>query len=102
MTATSMVTARLDPTLKKKAGAVLRRANITESELVRKVYEYIVYLGDVPEFVKTGEYEVEDISEADKFSRLVAAIEGSPLAKADLSDATDESIAKTLAERGDS
>lgn len=101
MAATSMVTARLDPTLKKKAGTVLRRANITESELVRKVYEYIVYLGDVPEFVKTGEYEVEDMPEADKFSRLVKAIEASPLAKADLSGATDDSIAETLAERDD-
>ncbi|MGN0076151.1 MAG: hypothetical protein ACI38Z_04160 [Parafannyhessea sp.] len=100
MAATSMVTARLDPALKKQAGDVLKRANVTESELVRKVYEYIVYLGDVPEFVKTDEYEVEDMSD-NKFSRLVRAIENSPLAKADLSNATDESVAETLAERGD-
>lgn len=58
MAATATVAARLEPELKERADAILEQAHLSGSTLIRRVYEYVVYTGDVPEFVKTGEYGV--------------------------------------------
>lgn len=59
MAATATVAARLEPELKERADTILEQAHLSSSTLIRRVYEYVVYTGDVPEFVKTGEYGVK-------------------------------------------
>jgi hypothetical protein len=76
-----------------------RKAYVSKCEPTQRMYEYDVQLNATPRFVKTGEYDIRTASAAGKFQRLVTAIEASPLVKADLSGATDRSVARTLAEK---
>ena len=61
--ATTVVAARIDDAVKRQADMILKSAHVTPTELVRRVYDYIVYLGDVPEFVKCGEFAAPAESE---------------------------------------
>lgn len=102
MASTTTVAARLDPELREQASAILQKAHITDTDLIRKVYEYVVYMGDVPEFVKTGEYSVRiPRSPKTKYERLADTIETSQLKSYDLTGLTDQEVLDTLAKRGD-
>ncbi len=56
--ATTIVAARIDDEVKRRADKVLAAARLTPTQLVRRVYDYIATVGDVPEFVKVDEHEV--------------------------------------------
>ena len=55
---TTIVAARIDDEVKKRADKVLAAAQLTPTQLVRRVYDYIANVGDVPEFMKVDEHEV--------------------------------------------
>ena len=79
MAATALAAARMEPELRARAKEVLSHAGVTESQLIRRIYEYIVYLGDVPEFIKTGEYDIAlPRPKRDKFDALRSTIENNP------------------------
>lgn len=50
MAATALVAARIDPGLKEEAEKVLRAEGVTPFQTLRRVYEYVVVMGEVPEF----------------------------------------------------
>ncbi len=62
--ATTIVAARIDDEVKRRADKVLAAAQLTPTQLVRRVYDYLATVGDVPEFVKVDEscvvLDVED------------------------------------------
>ena len=103
MAATALAAARMEPELRNRAKKVLSHAGMTESQLIRRVYEYIVYLGDVPEFIKLGEYDIalpQPAARRDKFDALHAAIVNNPfshlafpqMTEADLQEAKLEAL----------
>lgn len=55
---TTVVAARIDDAVKEQVDKILKAAQLTPTQLVRHVYDYIVVTGDVPEFVKTGECDI--------------------------------------------
>lgn len=84
MAATALVAARVEPELKQQARAVLEKEGLTESLLIRRVYEYVVHMGTVPEFVRTGAYDMAIPAEPrDKFDDLLFELEHGPLADVD-------------------
>ena len=86
MAATALVAARVEPELKGRARAVLEREGMTESLFIRRVCEYIVFLDEVPEVIKTGEYAmgIDSVGD-DKFEELSFLIGNGPLAELDFS-----------------
>lgn len=84
MAATALVAARVEPELKQQARAVLEQEGITESVLIRRVYEYVVHMGGVPEFVRTGTYDMAiPTAPQGKLERLLFDLEHGPLAHVD-------------------
>ena len=53
-----VVGARIDEHLKTEADEILQARNITPSQLIRNVFEYVVRLGEVPEFIFEGSHEI--------------------------------------------
>lgn len=98
MAATTLVAARISPELKNRAHGIMREKDLTDSKVIRRVYEYIVHLGEVPEFLLVDEYPLPEV-EKDKFQRHVEWMKNGPLSKMDWSFFTDEALAEALAER---
>ncbi|MEY8437772.1 hypothetical protein AAK967_08550 [Atopobiaceae bacterium 24-176] len=109
MAATATVAARLEPELKERADVILEQAHISSSTLIRRMYEYVVFMGDVPEFVKTNEYEValarEDQEDPLEWLRhgplaeLIQAADFSSLPDSYFDDAMQEWADKQMEER---
>ncbi|MBR3317049.1 MAG: hypothetical protein IKG21_04430 [Atopobiaceae bacterium] len=93
MAATALVSARLDPSMREQATAILRKANLTDTTVIRRVYEYIVTTGDVPEFVKTGEFEVGAPAERDHFDDMAEWLACGPFADEDWTWLSDDVVA---------
>ena len=89
----------MEPELKEKARSVLERDGVTESQLIRRVYEYIVYLGKVPDFVKTGEFDmVIPMEKGDKFDELLFLLENNPFDAFDFSGTAGMDLKEAKAE----
>lgn len=97
MAATAMVAARIEPELKDRADKVLGRAHVTGSELIRRVYEYVAFNGDVPEFVYLGSREVDMANPSRRVGSPLAtwAVDG-PYAGLDLRALDDDEVAAEL------
>ncbi len=99
MSSTVMVAARMEPELKERARAVLERDGLTESQLIRRVYEYVVYLGRVPDFIKTGEFDmVIPVEGGDKFDELLFLLENNPFNSFDFTALGDMNLKEAKAE----
>lgn len=93
MTATALVAARMEPELRERTKALLDRDGITESQLIRRVYEYVAFLGRVPEFVKTGEFDmVVPLGGDDKLDELLFLIENNPFNTYDFTGVSDDGL----------
>ena len=93
MAATALVAARVEPELKEGARAVLEREGLTESQLIRRVYEYVVSMDEVPQFVLADQFGIElDTGRRDKFQRLLSWMRDDPFAAYDFSSISDEAI----------
>lgn len=104
MAATALVAARVEPEVKQKAKEVLDRRGITESQLIRSVFEYVIETGDVPVFTFSDAYEIdletgERIPRRDKFQRLLDWVRTGPLSQYDWSSIPDDALEETLAEK---
>lgn len=102
MSATTLVAARLEPNLKERAERTIKSNDLTTSDVIRRVYEYIVVTGDVPEFVKTDEYDVRIVSEKDRFSAASGWLRNGPLSKYDFTGLSDDEISRELASQFES
>lgn len=101
MAATTLVAARLEPELKNRADKTIRSHNLTATDVIRRVYEYIVITGDIPEFIETDEYDVRIAEKPDKFSEALDWIRNGPLSGYNLSALSDDEMAETLENRRD-
>lgn len=100
MAATALVSARLEPATKERAEEVIRAANLSDTTVIRRVYEYIVTVGDVPEFVKTGEYDVELRKRPrDHFDDMATWMVRGPFSNEDFSWLSDDVVADALSSR---
>lgn len=103
MSATALVAARMEPELRDRAKALLERDGMTESRLIRRVYEYVVHLGRVPEFLKTGEFDmVMPLGGDDKFDELLFLIESNPFNAYDFTAVDGEELKRDRADALDS
>jgi antitoxin component of RelBE/YafQ-DinJ toxin-antitoxin module len=101
MAATALAAARIDPKVKARAVEVLNEYHLSESDLIRSVYEYVVRFDDVPEFVKTREYAiVPEAHPKDRFAATLDLIDSSPFSHESYAFLTDEEIEDTLANKG--
>ena len=101
MSASALVSARLEPRLRDDAQKVIESHGLSQTQVIRRVYEYIVVMGDVPEFVKTNEYEMRYNERSDPFDDMLLWLETGPLSKVDFSGLTDEEISRELASKGE-
>ena len=101
MSATALVSARLEPNLRDGAHRVIEGYGLTQTQVIRRVYEYIVVMGDVPEFVKTDEYDIQYNERRDSFDDMLLWLETGPFSGLDLSGLTEEEVSRELASRGD-
>ena len=100
MAATALVAARVEPELKQRAKTVLDRKGVTESQLIRRVYEYVVHTGDIPEFVLVDDCLVDTAAERPgKFGRLIDFAKDGPFSSFDWSSLEMDPLEDTLAER---
>lgn len=96
---TTVVAARIDDDVKEQADKILRAAQLTPTQLVRRVYDYIVLNGDIPEFIKVGESEVTVDAEDPVLGKLdsIFSLTDSILAKYEpLPRLTQEDIEETF------
>ncbi len=101
MTATALVSARLEPEVKERAQVILRSAGLTDTIVIRRIYDYIVSVGDVPEFVKTGEFSVPAVEQRDHFDDMVDWMLGGPFSGEDWSWLQDDAVKEARGERWD-
>ena len=97
MAATALVAARVEPALKDRAGAVLKRVGMTESQLIRRVFEYVAHEGDVPSFTLSDSYEIdlrsgERIGALLRFQPLIDFLNADPYDDRDFTGISDEAI----------
>lgn len=93
MAATALVAARMEPELREGARRLLALEGVSESQLIRRVYEYVVHLGRVPEFVKTGEFDMLlPVEGDDKLDELLFLIQNNPFNAYDFSGITDDGL----------
>lgn len=101
MAATALVAARMEPELKERAHAVLVRAHLTETQVIRNLFEHIVYEDRVPDIVLTScaiEYEGES-PRPHPFADLLDFMENGPLSAYDWTGLDEDSLDETLSER---
>lgn len=96
MAATALVSARLEPEVKERAQGVLRAAGLSDTEVIRRVYDYIVAVGDVPDFVRTGEYSARVTTSHDHFDDMAEWLLTGPFAREDPSWTVDVTVDAVL------
>ncbi len=100
MAATALVAARVEPELKERAKKILEREGLTESQLIRRVFEYVVHMGEVPEFVFGGDYLVDTTTgETLKYGKLLDFASNGPLSKFNWESMEMDSLKETLNQR---
>lgn len=103
MAATALVAARVEPELKERAHVVLTRANVTETQVIRNLFERIAHEGKVPDIVLTScAIEYEGRQPEDKphpFAELLDFMERGPFSTYDWTRLGEDSLDETLAER---
>lgn len=106
MAATALAAARIEPELKERAREILEQHDMTESQLIRRVYEYIVEAGAVPEFTLVEEYDVhletgKRVKRKDKFERMLEWMRTGPLTRYDFTGIGDDALRESFDEAMD-